>query len=78
VVALTCDSGGTRGGVGLAWLGILLEGRALVEWLDSRGRGFGLGAAALEIGGGAGGMMRRRGRCCVADGWIIVGGGVTS
>jgi hypothetical protein len=36
-----------------------------VEELDSRGRGFGLRAAVLDIGGGvgggAGGAMRRRG-----------------
>jgi hypothetical protein len=49
-----------------------------VEGLDSRGRRFGLGAAALEIGGGAVGMIRRRWCRCVADGWIIVSGGAPS
>jgi hypothetical protein len=49
-----------------------------VEDSESHGLGFGLGAAALEIGGRVGGGVgsaMRRGRRCVAGRRIITGGG---
>jgi hypothetical protein len=49
----------------------LCEGREPVEELDLRGRGFGLRAAVLDIGGGVGGGG---GWCDAAAGVSSVGG----